>query len=117
MQLYSAAQRKDNNIQTQAHKKVLAQFLIQLTAKESQSKFYSSFVLIPLFSLELAHTLVTEWVKWQHRFAPALNEAPPMPSERSVNPEERPKFEQNLDYETHSEKSPPPGEVVTGRHI
>jgi len=50
--------------------------------------------------------MVTEWVKWQQRFAPSLGEAPPMPSERSIAPEELPKFDKNLDYETHSEKSP-----------
>ena len=55
--------------------------------------------------IELANTLVTEWVKWQQHFIGGMVESPPRPAEKSVNPEERPKFEENLDYETHSEHS------------
>ena len=54
--------------------------------------------------VELAHTLVTEWVRWQkHVVVGTRTESPPKPAERSINPEERPKFDENLGYETYSE--------------
>ena len=54
--------------------------------------------------LEFAHTLVTEWVRWQkHCVVGSRAESPPKPVERSINPEERPKFDENLGYETYSE--------------
>ena len=41
-------------------------------------------------------------MRWQQRFIQD-QESPPVPTEQSVNPEEQPKFDNNLDYETHSE--------------
>ena len=60
-----------------------------------------------VFFIEFAHSLVTEWVRWQQRLVHDVGESPPMPAEQSVNPEERPKFDSNLDYETHSESPQP----------
>ena len=68
-------------------------------------------------STELANTLVTEWVKWQQHFVATMAEQPPKPDDKIIDPEQRPDFKENLDYETHSELSPKMKDEAASSHI
>ena len=46
LQLFTLAQRKDLSLQVATHKKILAQFLQHLNAKEAQSKWQIVIVII-----------------------------------------------------------------------
>ena len=53
--------------------------------------------------VELAHTFVTDWVKWQQH---QMMEVPPKPITHSISPEKLPdqkSFRENCGYETYSE--------------
>ena len=78
VQQYNAVQRRDNNLPTSAHKKVFAQFLIQLTPKEAQSKFQKidAWLVLTFYTLSRAGTYTSDWVgqvattlRWECRWA------------------------------------------------